>query len=142
MPVADKTYRISVSYIGYRSSAPVNIDKAVINFQLEPSENQMDEVQIVSRAKTNNGSGMTIDKRDQTSATVTIDAKELEDLQSASIDQALQGRMAGVDITASTGDPGAPMQIRIRGTSSINGCLLYTSPSPRDRQKSRMPSSA
>jgi len=121
LPVADKTYRISVSYIGYRSSAPVNIDKAVINFQLEPSENQMDEVQIVSRAKTNNGSGMTIDKRDQTSATVTIDAKELEDLQSASIDQALQGRMAGVDITASTGDPGAPMQIRIRGTSSING---------------------
>ncbi|MFD2581445.1 SusC/RagA family TonB-linked outer membrane protein [Pedobacter vanadiisoli] len=121
LPVADKTYRISVSYIGYKSSAPINIDKAVINFQLEASDNQMDEVQIVSRAKTNNGSGMSIDKRDQTSATVTIDAKDLEDLQAASVDQALQGRMAGVDITASTGDPGAPMQIRIRGTSSING---------------------
>ena len=32
--------------------------------------------------------------------------------------------------------------IRIDGTGDLNACLLYTSPSPRDRQKSRMPSSA
>ncbi|WP_082120556.1 SusC/RagA family TonB-linked outer membrane protein [Pedobacter sp. BMA] len=121
LPVADKTYRISVSYIGYKSTTGVAIDRPVINFQLESENNQMEEVQIVSRAKAATGSGMVIDKRDQTSSTVTIDAKELEDMQAASIDQALQGRMAGVDITASTGDPGAPMQIRIRGTSSING---------------------
>ncbi|TCD05632.1 SusC/RagA family TonB-linked outer membrane protein [Pedobacter frigidisoli] len=123
LPVADKTYRISVSYIGYKSTAPIAIDKAVINFQLESSDNQMDEVQIVSRAKTDNGSGMSIDKRDQTSAIGTINAKELEDMQAASIDQALQGRLAGLDIAASSGDPGAPMQIRIRGTSSINGAV-------------------
>ena len=41
-------------------------------------------------------------------------------MQAASIDQALQGRLPGVDITAASGDPGAGMQIRIRGTSSIN----------------------
>lgn len=123
LPVADKSYRITVSYIGYKSTAPLSIDKAVINFQLEPADNQMDEVQIVSRAKTDNGSGMSIDKRDQTSAVGTINAKELEDMQAASIDQALQGRLAGLDIAASSGDPGAPMQIRIRGTSSINGAV-------------------
>ncbi len=123
LPVADKTYRISVSYIGYKSTAPVAIDKATINFQLEASDNQMDEVQIVSKAKADNGSGMSIDKRDQTSAIGTINAKELEDMQAASIDQALQGRLAGLDIAASSGDPGAPMQIRIRGTSSINGAV-------------------
>ena len=123
LPVADKTYRISVSYIGYKSTAPLAIDKSVINFQLEAADNQMDEVQIVSRAKTDNGSGMAIDKRDQTSAVGTINAKELEDMQAASIDQALQGRLAGLDIGASSGDPGAPMQIRIRGTSSINGAV-------------------
>lgn len=123
LPVADKTYRITVSYIGYKSTAPLAIDKAVINFQLEASDNQMDEVQIVSRAKTDNGSGMSIDKRDQTSAVGTINAKELEDMQAASIDQALQGRLAGLDIAATSGDPGAPMQIRIRGTSSINGAV-------------------
>ncbi|MGM9478771.1 SusC/RagA family TonB-linked outer membrane protein [Pedobacter sp. GSP4] len=123
LPVADKSYRITVSYIGYKSTAPIAIEKAVINFQLEPADNQMDEVQIVSRAKTDNGSGMSIDKRDQTSAIGTINAKELEDMQAASIDQALQGRLAGLDIAASSGDPGAPMQIRIRGTSSINGAV-------------------
>jgi TonB-linked SusC/RagA family outer membrane protein len=41
-------------------------------------------------------------------------------MQAASIDQALQGRLAGVDITASSGDPGAAMNIRIRGVSTIN----------------------
>jgi TonB-linked SusC/RagA family outer membrane protein len=123
LPVNDKTYRIMVSYIGYKSTAPLAIDKAVINFQLESADNQMEEVQIVSRAKTDNGSGMSIDKRDQTSAVGTINAKELEDMQAASIDQALQGRLAGLDIAASSGDPGAPMQIRIRGTSSINGAV-------------------
>ncbi|WP_421939007.1 SusC/RagA family TonB-linked outer membrane protein [Pedobacter sp.] len=123
LPVADKTLRIAVSYIGYKSTSPLAIDKAVINFQLEPADNQMDEVQIVSRAKSDNGSGMRIDKRDQTSAVGTINTKELEDMQAASIDQALQGRLAGLDIAASSGDPGAPMQIRIRGTSSINGAV-------------------
>ncbi|RZK16391.1 MAG: SusC/RagA family TonB-linked outer membrane protein, partial [Pedobacter sp.] len=110
-------------YIGYKSTAPLAIDKAVINFQIESADNQMDEVQIVSKAKSDNGSGMSIDKRDQTSAVGTINAKELEDMQAASIDQALQGRLAGLDIAASSGDPGAPMQIRIRGTSSINGAV-------------------
>ena len=123
LPVPDKTLRIIVSFIGYNTTAPLNIDKSVINFQLEESANTMDEVVVLTNRKTGNGSGMQIDKRDQTSATVVIDAKELEDMQAASIDQALQGRMAGVDITASSGDPGAPMQIRIRGTSSINGAV-------------------
>ncbi len=123
LPVTNPSYRIVVSYIGYISTAPLAIDKAVINFQLESSAKMMDQVTITSRVKSENGSGMQIDKRDLTSSSTTIDAKELENLQAASIDQALQGRMAGVDITASGGDPGAPMQIRIRGTSSINGAV-------------------
>lgn len=123
IPVPDKTLRIMVSFIGYNTTAPLNIDKAVINFQLEEASNTMNEVVISTRVKAGNGSGMQIDKRDQTSSSITIDAKELEDMQAASIDQALQGRMAGVDITSTSGDPGAPMQIRIRGTSSINGAV-------------------
>ena len=61
-----------------------------------------------------------INERSSTIAQSHISAKELEEMQSASIDQALQGRLPGVDITATSGDPGAGMQIRIRGTSSIN----------------------
>jgi TonB-dependent SusC/RagA subfamily outer membrane receptor len=51
---------------------------------------------------------------------VKVDASDLAEIQATSIDQALQGRMAGVDIVANSGDPGAGMSIRIRGTSSIN----------------------
>jgi TonB-linked SusC/RagA family outer membrane protein len=123
LAVSDKTHKIMVSYIGYKSTAPIAIDKPIINFQIEPSDNMMDEVKIVSKAKSDNGSGMKIDKRDQTSAISTINAKELEDMQAGSIDQALQGRLSGIDITSTSGDPGAPMQIRIRGTSSINGAV-------------------
>jgi TonB-dependent SusC/RagA subfamily outer membrane receptor len=63
---------------------------------------------------------MNISERNITTATAKINAKELEEMQAASIDQALQGRLPGVDITVASGDPGAGMQIRIRGTSSIN----------------------
>src|SRR5690606_15330560 len=59
-------------------------------------------------------------ERDLTIAASKINAKDMEEMQAASIDQALQGRMPGVDIAANSGDPGAGMQIRIRGTSSIN----------------------
>lgn len=123
LPVVDKSYKIAVSFLGYKSTTPIAITKPIINFQLEASSNDLEEVQIVSKAKADNGSGMSIDKRDQTSAIATINTKELEDMQAASIDQALQGRLAGLDIAASSGDPGAPMQIRIRGTSSINGAV-------------------
>ncbi len=123
MAVTDPSHKIRVSFIGYKSTTPISIDKAVINFQLESESNQMDEVKIVSRVKSNNGSGIGIDKRDQTGAISTINAKELEDMQAASIDVALQGRLSGIDIASTSGDPGAPMQIRIRGTSSINGAV-------------------
>ncbi len=123
LPVADKSYRITVSFIGYKSTSPITIDKPIINFQLESSDQQMETVMVTGRVKSDNGTGMKIDKRDLTSAVSSINAKELEDMQAGSIDQALQGRLSGIDITASSGDPGAPMQIRIRGTSSINGAV-------------------
>jgi TonB-linked SusC/RagA family outer membrane protein len=61
-----------------------------------------------------------VEERNLTSAVSRIDARELEEVQATSIDQAIQGRLAGVDIVANSGDPGAGMSIRIRGTSSIN----------------------
>jgi TonB-linked SusC/RagA family outer membrane protein len=122
LSVTDKTYRIAVSFIGYKSSAPLAIDgKPVINFQLESSSNMLDAINISGRVKVDDGSGMNQDKRNSTAAISTIDAKELAEMQVASIDQALVGRLPGMDIAATSGDPGAGMQIRIRGTSSING---------------------
>lgn len=56
-----------------------------------------------------------------TTAVSSIQTIDVQDLGVSSIDQALSGRLSGVDIGTTTGDPGAGMSIRIRGTASING---------------------
>jgi len=120
--ISNPTHKIMVSYIGYTTQREISISgRSVINVQLVASSNSLEDVVVVSRRKTNNGTGMAVDDRDRTTAVATIDAKVLEEMQAGSIDQALQGRLSGVDIAATSGDPGAGMSIRIRGTSSLNG---------------------
>jgi TonB-dependent SusC/RagA subfamily outer membrane receptor len=51
----------------------------------------------------------------------TLEFKEIEGLQVSSVDEALQGRIAGLDIVANSSDPGSGTSMRIRGVTSING---------------------
>ncbi|WP_207495857.1 SusC/RagA family TonB-linked outer membrane protein [Aridibaculum aurantiacum] len=111
--------KISVSYVGFKSTSVSINGRSVINFNLDAGDSQLGEVVVVSSRGVDNGMGSTLEKN-LTTAVARIDAKNLEEMQAASIDQALQGRLAGVDITATSGDPGAAMNIRIRGVSSIN----------------------
>jgi TonB-linked SusC/RagA family outer membrane protein len=111
--------KISISYIGYKSTVQALNGKTTLSIALVPTNSDMDEIIVVADKKTDNGM-MPISERDRTFAAATISAKEMEEMQSTSIDQALQGRLPGLDITASSGDPGAAMSIKIRGTSSIN----------------------
>ncbi|MBS1563280.1 MAG: SusC/RagA family TonB-linked outer membrane protein, partial [Bacteroidetes bacterium] len=111
--------KIMFSYIGYKTITESIKGRTSINITLEQSNNDLGEVVVVSARKTDNGN-LAIADRDLTIASSKINAKDLEEMNAASIDQALQGRLSGVDITASSGDPGAGMSIRIRGTSSIN----------------------
>lgn len=118
--VTDTRNRISFSYIGYKSVVQGIGSRTQVNIQLEAGNDHMSEVIVSGRKPVNNGTGMNVDERNRTIAVASISAKELEEMQAPSIDQALQGRLAGVDIAAASGDPGTGMQIRIRGTSSIN----------------------
>jgi TonB-linked SusC/RagA family outer membrane protein len=111
--------KISVSYVGYKAASVSINGRTSIDFQLETSGADFEEVIVVGTKATDNGLGST-SQRKLTTAVSTIAAKQLEEMQAVSIDQALQGRLAGVDITATSGDPGAAMNIRIRGVSSIN----------------------
>jgi TonB-linked SusC/RagA family outer membrane protein len=119
LKVSNRRNRITISYIGYKTVTQNIGEKTSLNIALEQEGRQMQEVVVVSQSRTNNGNLSILDKN-STIATAKINAKELEEMGSASIDQALQGRLAGVDIAASSGDPGSGMSIRIRGTSSIN----------------------
>jgi TonB-linked SusC/RagA family outer membrane protein len=111
--------KINISYIGYKTISQSFNGRTTINFQLEDGNSNMNEV-IVTAARTTDNGMMNIKERNSTIASSKINAKEMEEMQAASIDQALQGRLAGVDITATSGDPGAAMNIRIRGISSIS----------------------
>jgi TonB-linked SusC/RagA family outer membrane protein len=111
--------KLSFSYIGYKTDIQDIKDRRVFNITMEQGSEQLNEVIVLSNVKSSNGL-LSVNERDLTTASSKIDAKSLEEMQSASIDQALQGRLSGVDITATSGDPGAGMSIRIRGTSSIN----------------------
>lgn len=116
--ISNPKNKILVSYIGHQSVTQSLSGKTTLNIQL-PVKADMDEIIVVADKKTDNGM-MPISEKDRTFAAATINAKEMEEMQSTSIDQALQGRLPGLDITANSGDPGAAMSIKIRGTSSIN----------------------
>lgn len=118
--VTNAKNKISVSFVGYKTASQSINGRTSINFQLEAGGGaDLEEAIVVAARRVDNGMGQTAE-RNLTTSVARISTKEMEEMQAASIDQALQGRLSGVDITATSGDPGAAMNIRIRGVSSIN----------------------
>jgi TonB-linked SusC/RagA family outer membrane protein len=118
--VKNPNNKLFVSTMGYVSKTIPIDGRQTIKILLKSSIESLNEVVVNAQKKVESGL-LNIADRDRTTSSVTIKASDLENTQAASIDEALQGRVAGVDITATSGDPGAGMQIRIRGTSSISG---------------------
>ena len=114
---------ISFSYMGYKTIIQSTNGRTSLNILLEANVAELGEVVVTSTIKptTNNGTGLNVEARSSTIATATLETKEIQEVGASSIDQALSGRLSGVDVGTTTGDPGAGMSIRIRGTASING---------------------
>ncbi len=87
-------------------------DKTTINVTLEKEEVQIDEIVVV-------GYG-TKRKRDVIGSVAKVQSAEMEEGTELSIDNALQGRAAGVQVTSSSGVPGAPVEVKVRGINSIS----------------------
>ena len=120
LSISDVKHRLSFSMIGYKSKSDLAINtRRIYDVKLEASSSDLTDVVVSAGNLIDNGM-LPVRERDLTTAVSKINAKEMEEMQATSIDQALQGRLAGVDIAANSGDPGAGLQIRIRGTSSIN----------------------
>jgi TonB-linked SusC/RagA family outer membrane protein len=101
------------SYIGYSTEeVPVN-NRSIINVSLVPDIKSLSEVVVV-------GYG-TQQRRDVTGAIASVNANDIKALPLTSLDQALQGRAAGVQVTQNSGAPGGSVSVRIRGVGSING---------------------
>ncbi|MFY7890220.1 MAG: SusC/RagA family TonB-linked outer membrane protein [Spirosomataceae bacterium] len=117
--MSNPNHILSFSSIGYKTKKEAVKSRTALSIFLESASSDLLEVVVTGKA-TSNGL-MNVGERSLTQAISTIDAKAVEDMQGTSIDQMLQGRLAGMDITSSSGSPGSGIQIRIRGTNSING---------------------
>jgi CarboxypepD_reg-like domain len=93
---ANTKNRISVSYIGYKSITQRLNGRTTINLSMEDSQADLGEVVIIARPSSSNGM-VNVPEKNITTAVSRINAKEMEEMQAPSIDQALQGRLSGVD---------------------------------------------
>lgn len=101
---------LKFSFVGMKSiEIPVN-GKSTIDVSMETEVTDLDEVVVI-------GYG-TVKKKDLTGAVSMVDNRTIEDLKPVKIEQALQGTMAGVNVTNQSGSPGADLDIRIRGIST------------------------
>lgn len=124
LKISNTANRVRFSYIGYETKTVAISGRSVINVDLvqDASRNNLTDVVVVGRRteQVSNGFGITA-KRDIIGAVSSIKAEVLADQPVTSIDQMIQGRAAGVQVVSNSGDPGAGVDIRIRGAGSISG---------------------
>ena len=101
------------SYLGYKTQEITVADRTAINVVMESTNEELDEVVVV-------GYG-TVSKKDLTTAIASVEAEDLAKTATTNFDQALAGRVAGVQVTSVDGTPGAGLNIVIRGGNSITG---------------------
>ena len=101
---------ITVSYIGYITKEIVVTDNSKLTIQLEEDLAQLDEIVVI-------GYG-TQRKKEVTGAVSVVSNATIEKLKPTRIEQALQGQVAGVNITTNSGSPGGASTISIRGVST------------------------
>jgi TonB-linked SusC/RagA family outer membrane protein len=108
--VTDDKAVLVFSFTGYVTQEISLQGRSTINVQLVPDVQSLDEVVVV-------GYG-TQRKVDLTGAVSSITSKDIANRPNTSPDQALSGRISGVHIANRSGDPGAPIDVRIRGVGS------------------------
>ena len=110
--------KLRVTYVGYKTvTLPFNRTKYAIKME---DATQIKEVTVTAKRKAQ-GSGLAIPEREVSTARQSISMKEFEGLAFTTVDEALQGRIAGLDIVGNSGNLGSGTSMRLRGVSSING---------------------
>lgn len=103
---------IEVSYIGYLTQETVINNQKSIRFLLKEDTKTLDEVVVI-------GYGVQ-KKADLTGSVANINTEKLNTQSNANIGQALQGKIAGVDIVSQGGAPGSGIRIMVRGIGTLN----------------------
>lgn len=100
------------SYLGYKT-LEVNVNgRSTVDVTMEEDASQLEEVVLIGYGSQR--------KSDLTGAVGQVDAEQLQERPAASLNQALSGKIAGVQVNTNSGRPGGKSNIRVRGFSSIN----------------------
>src|SRR6266513_2333719 len=112
------TYRVRARFIGYGTVEDTGVvvtaaETATVDFQLRAQAIQLDAVVAIGYA--------TVQKRDLTGAVASVsgDAVTMRAAPTSTVNTALQGRAAGVQVLSNSGMPGVGASVRIRGTNSL-----------------------
>ena len=115
------------SYIGLKTQEVSASGKSVINVTLKDDSAELKEVVVIGYGS--------VKKKDATGAVDQIGAKNFDNVSATNPAELLRGKVSGVQITQSSGEPGAGVSIRIRGNSSIrsgNNPLIVIDGVPQD----------
>ncbi|MFD2874262.1 SusC/RagA family TonB-linked outer membrane protein [Mucilaginibacter ximonensis] len=115
LDVADANATLVFSYIGYTSKEVALGGKTTLDVQLTGEAKAVDEVVVI-------GYG-TAKRSDLTGAVSTLKSEQIMDKPSPNLTQALEGKVAGVDVSVNSSAPGQPAKVRVRGIGSINSNL-------------------
>ncbi len=117
MKISNPKDKLRFSYVGFKNVIlPIDREEYQVSMK---SETNLKEVTVVAKRRLNGG-GLAIPEKEISFATQTIDAKEFDGLGMNTIDEALQGRIAGLDIISNSGNLGSGTTMRLRGASSIS----------------------
>lgn len=112
-----KKNQLKFQYVGMKPQV-VPINKEVYNIVMV-SDMVLETVEVKAQRKLG-GNNLPIPERELSISTQTLDMTEFEGLGITSVDEALQGRIAGLDIIANSGDLGSGSTMRLRGASSLS----------------------
>ncbi len=110
--VPDENAILVFSSVGYVQQERTVGNESVVNIKLQPNLTALEEIVVVGYGSQKKG--------ELTSSISTVSGENIKEQNVQRIDQALQGQAAGVQVVNSSGRPGAPAIIRVRGSSTIN----------------------
>lgn len=109
--VPENATSLIFSYVGFQTLEENIAGRAIISVQLREDAAQLSEIVVIGYGQQQ--------KKDLTTAVATLSARDIKDQPVNSFDQALVGKLAGVQVQQTSGSPGAGVSVRVRGVGSI-----------------------
>lgn len=111
--LASRDAKLLITYVGYTTTEVDVKNQSSISVMLQSGVKELNDVVVIGYGTQN--------RRDVIGAVSSVSSKDMETTPGGTINTSLQGKIAGLQITTNSGEPGAGASVALRGVSSING---------------------